>query len=221
MALAETAHGPGESVNRRTAPEGRGAEIVSRLVAGDKAAWDGFVSRYSPVIYGAVYKILKAPARSDADAMDVAQDVFLRLCKDDFRLLRRYEPERASLTTWLTVVATSAAVDFLRRKRGIPVALDDMPEEAAAVDPVMPAEKLKIPDGLLSPRQALVMQLIFERDMDATEVAEMLGIEAQTVRSMQHKALVKLRRYFGETDRPIGDAGPAPGVRQADGERKK
>jgi DNA-directed RNA polymerase specialized sigma24 family protein len=34
--------------------------------------------------------------------------------------------------------------------------------------------------------------------MDAAEVAAMLGIDSQTVRSTHHKALVKLRKYFAE-----------------------
>ena len=42
--------------------------------------------------------------------MDAAQDVFVRLCAGDFRLLKTYDPARASLATWLAVVARSAAV---------------------------------------------------------------------------------------------------------------
>jgi len=34
--------------------------------------------------------------------------------------------------------------------------------------------------------------------MDPAEVAAALGIEVQTVRSMHHKALTKLRAFFGE-----------------------
>jgi DNA-directed RNA polymerase specialized sigma24 family protein len=33
--------------------------------------------------------------------------------------------------------------------------------------------------------------------MDVAEVAKALGVDAQTVRSMHHKAMVKLRAYFG------------------------
>ncbi|MDJ0948904.1 MAG: sigma-70 family RNA polymerase sigma factor [Alphaproteobacteria bacterium] len=173
-----------------------GSEITARLVRGDKAAWDAFVGRYNPVVFAAVRKVLARGQFDAADINDVTQDVFVRLCKEDFRLIRRYEPDRAALSTWLTVVATSTALDFVRKKRAVRVALDDLPEEVASVDPVEPQDKLKIPDGLLSPRQALVMELIFERDMDVAEAASLLGVNPQTVRSTQHKALVKLRRHF-------------------------
>ena len=84
------------------------------------------------------------------------------------------------------------------QKRGHTVPLEDAPAEAMAIAPHLPPEKLKIPDGLLSPRQALVVNLIFDHDMDVAEVAETLGIDRQTVRSTQHKALVKLRAHFAD-----------------------
>ena len=186
-------------VNRRTASD-PGDDLVDRLVNGDQAAWNGFVERYSRVIYGAIYKVLGARGRpSDDDAVDVAQDVFVRICKDDFRLLKRYDPERAAITTWLTVVSTSVTKDFLRKKRAINVPLDDLPAEVVSVAPVLPEEKLQFPEGLLSPRQTLVLQMLFEQDLDVSEVAEILEIDPQTVRSTQHKALVKLRKVYGET----------------------
>lgn len=177
-----------------------GPEIVDRLVRGDAAAWEAFVRRFSPVIWAAVQKVVARAPAGRVEAADVAQEVFLRLCKDDFRLMRRYEPERAALSTWLTVVATSTAIDALRRERGVRLPLDALPPEAVAVAPVEPAEKLKIPAELLSPRQRLVMELIFERDMGVAEAAALLRVDPQTVRSTQHKALVKLRKFFAAKD---------------------
>jgi RNA polymerase sigma-70 factor (ECF subfamily) len=70
-----------------------------------------------------------------------------------------------------------------------------MPESILAVDPVI-HEEVKIPEGMLSPRQALVLELLYQRDMTPGEAAEVIGIDPQTVRSMHHKALVKLRAHF-------------------------
>jgi RNA polymerase sigma factor (sigma-70 family) len=166
---------------------------LAALVGGDKAAWDGFVRTHARLILAAV----RALATSESEAEDLAQDVFVRLCKDEFRLLKTYDPKRASLSTWLTIVARSTARDGLRRKRAPQVTLDDAPEAALAVQPVEPARKLAIPEGLLSPRQKEVLAMLYERDMDVADVAEALGVDAQTVRSMHHKALVKLRAHFG------------------------
>lgn len=166
---------------------------LAALVGGDKAAWDGFVRAHARLILAAARSL----ARDDAEAEDLAQDVFVRLCKDDFRLLKTYDPARASLSTWLTIVARSTARDALRRKRAPQLALEDAPEPALAVDPVEPAEKLAIPEGLLSPRQKEVLGMLYDRDMDVAEIAAQLGVDPQTVRSMHHKALVKLRAHFG------------------------
>lgn len=197
VALESFSASAAQGANRKWPPI-NGAEVVARLVRGEKDAWDAFVARFSPVIYAAISRTLRGKPEADGDIGDLTQEVFLRLCKDDYRLLARYEPERATLVTFLTVIATSTALDALRRRRGRAIALEDMPEEAAAVDPVLPAERLKVPEGLLSPRQALVLRLVFERDMDVAEVATLLSVDPQTVRSTRHKALVKLRRHFGE-----------------------
>lgn len=167
---------------------------LAALLDGNKAAWDRFVTRHAAVIFAAVRRRL-VPAGRTADAEDVVQDVFVKLCQHDFRLLRRYDASRAKITTWLTVVANSAAIDHLRRLRRRTEDIETQPEAVLAVDPVIP-EKVKIPDGLLSPRQALVLELLYRRDMTPGEAAEVIGIDPQTVRSMHHKALVKLRGHF-------------------------
>ena len=169
---------------------------LPRLLSGDKKAWDSFVERYAGVIYAAVHRRL-IPAGRVEEAEDVAQDVFLRLCSRDFHLLRRYDSGKAKLATWLTVIATSAAIDHLRRQKARAQNLDSVPEGELAEDPVEPSW-LKIPPGLLSPRQALVLELLYQRDLDPAEAAEILGVDAQTVRSTHHKALIKLRAHFKE-----------------------
>jgi RNA polymerase sigma-70 factor (ECF subfamily) len=127
---------------------------------------------------------------------DLTQEVFVRLCKDDFRLLRSYDPARASLSTWLTIVARSTARDGLRRRRPEAVPLDVVPEAQLAIDPVEPVQKLKLPEALLSPRQRQILAMLYDREMDVAEIAQALGIDPQTVRSAHHKAMVKLRAHF-------------------------
>jgi DNA-directed RNA polymerase specialized sigma24 family protein len=176
------------------------ARLVRRLIAGEAAAWAEFVAGYSAAIYGAVINTLRKAGYGADDSTDVAQDVFVRLCKDNYHLLRQFDPLRASLKTWLGVVSSSTTIDHLRRLRGHTLPLDDVPEPVLGVEPRLP-ERILVPSGLLSDRQALVLRLLYERDMDAAEVAKLLGIDSQTVRSTHHKALVKLRKYFAEEDR--------------------
>ena len=170
--------------------------LPDALLRGEKAAWDAFVRRYGGLVVAAV----RGVAMAQAEVEDLTQEVFVRLCKDDFRLLRNYDPERASLSTWLTIVARSTARDGLRRRRAETVPLDSVPEAQLAIDPVMLVEKLKLPEALLSPRQREILAMLYDREMDVAEIARALGIDPQTVRSAHHKAMVKLRAHFRSND---------------------
>lgn len=169
-------------------------EDLSSLVAGNKASWDAFVARYARLIAAAVRRV----AGQGSDIEDIVQDVFVRLCKDDFRLLRQFDPKRAGISTWLTIIARSVAHDSFRRRRAPTQTLDDTPEIAFSIEPSY-VEPIKIPDGLLSPRQQLVITMLYEREMEVPEIADALGVDAQTVRSTHHKAMVKLRAHFQES----------------------
>jgi len=178
----------------RDCVSGRPAESdpLAALIAGDKRAWDAFVRRYAALIVAAVRSV--APTSGDVE--DLTQEVFVRLCKDEFRLLRSYDVTRASLSTWLTIVARSTARDALRRRRPISVPIDAVPEALLKVDAVEPAPKLKLPETLLSPRQREILGMLYDGEMDVAEIARALGIDPQTVRSAHHKAMLKLRAHF-------------------------
>ena len=165
---------------------------LDALARGDKGAWEAFVRRYAGLVAAAV----RGVAREAAEIEDLAQEVFLRLCKDDFRLLRSYDPARAGLSTWITIVARSTARDAMRRHRPVLTPIEAVPEGRLAVDPVEPIQKLKLPDALLSPRQREILTMLYDRDMEVAEIAAALGIDPQTVRSAHHKAMVKLRAHF-------------------------
>ncbi len=165
---------------------------VEALTRGEPGAWAVFVRRYARLVVAAVRSI----AREAGDVEDLAQEVFLRLCKDDFRLLRSYDPARAGLSTWITIVARSTARDAMRRRRPVSVPIEAVPEARLAIDPVEPAVKLKLPEALLSPRQREILSMLYDRDMEVAEVAAALGIDRQTVRSAHHKAMIKLRAHF-------------------------
>ena len=170
--------------------------LPEALLRGEKAAWDAFVRRYGGLVVSAV----RGVAMAQGELEDLTQEVFVRLCKDDFRLLRSYDPARASLSTWLTIVARSTARDGLRRRRADAVPIDAVPEAQLAVDPVEPVERLKLPDALLSPRQREILTMLYDREMDVAEIAKALGIDPQTVRSAHHKAMVKLRAHFRSSE---------------------
>ncbi|MBV8777109.1 MAG: sigma-70 family RNA polymerase sigma factor [Alphaproteobacteria bacterium] len=174
---------------RRSLPHG---DPLAALLAGEPRSWDAFVRRYAALIVAAVRGVAATPG----DVEDLSQEVFVRLCKDDFRLLRSYDSSRASLSTWITIVARSTARDAMRRRRPDAVPIEAVPEAALKVDAVEPLPKLKLPEALLSPRQREILGLLYDAEMDVAEVAAKLAIDPQTVRSAHHKAMLKLRAHF-------------------------
>ena len=179
-------------------------DLLAQCLDGHRWAWDAFVSRYAPVILRAVRHILRtySPAMARQTAEDIVQDVFVKLIDRDFRLLRTHDSARASLSTWLTIVARSTTIDFLRRKRLATIPLDQAPPgETSSQDPPQlssPTEEL--PTGLLTPRQRLILQLLFDRAMSPEDISQLLRISPQAVRSCKHKAIQRLRDHFGSVD---------------------
>src|SRR5438876_4069161 len=58
-----------------------------------------------------VYKLVRALLRNPQDAEDVTQEVFLRV----YKALPSYDPERASMRTWLTKLTVNACHTHRRR----------------------------------------------------------------------------------------------------------
>ena len=167
---------------------------LKACIDGDKEAWDAFVGHCAGVLLAAVGRTMRSRMGfvEQSDIEDAVQDVFVRLLKNDCRLLRSYDPARASLATWLTLVARSAAIDRLRRRNPQATALEpDHPAPERQADP-----SVSVPWHLLTPRQRLVLRLLFDEQRSVAEAARFLGVDEQTVRSAKHKALSRLREHF-------------------------
>lgn len=174
-------------------------KILSQCLQGQKWAWDAFVDKYAPLIFSAVQRLLHIHGLPNAQQTteDLTQDVFLKLISNDFRLLRTYDSSRASLATWLTIITRSTTIDFLRRKRLATISLEKAPPLASPETPAeSPPALTTLPPGLLTARQRLTLHLLFDRQLTPTEIAELLAISPQTVRSTKNKAIKRLQRHF-------------------------
>lgn len=169
---------------------------------GEKKAWDAFVEKFSPMIYASVKRTLSSSSTNipGRTLEDIAQEVFFRLIRDDYRLLRQFDPKRASLSTWLALVARSVCIDQLRKRQIETFSLEDSDIKASSGSlnsaKTESANSEALPLHLLTARQRLVLNMLFEEQMSVSQAAKIIGVDNQTIRSTKHKALERLRSHF-------------------------
>ncbi|MBT5656917.1 MAG: sigma-70 family RNA polymerase sigma factor [Phycisphaerae bacterium] len=188
---------------------------LDACIRGDAEAWQSFCDHTIRLVIASIRRVCpsgKTPYGDEID--DLVQSVYVKLLRNDRRLLRNYDPSKAGISTWITLIARSVAIDSLRRRT-----LDTRPMDEAfgAVSPdVQQAAPIGplIPTHLLTARQQLILTMLFQDGLDVTEVAEALDVNPQTIRSTKHKAMERLRSHFNaQSD---GDAPPSNDVQPED-----
>ena len=83
--------------------------IRDALIAGSERALAEVYDTYGPVVYGVALHI----TRDQGAAEDIVQDVFVEL----WRRPERFDPQRAALRGWLSMLARRRGIDWVRRRR--------------------------------------------------------------------------------------------------------
>lgn len=171
---------------------------IKKCIKGNSISWRDLIDDFIGLVYSAVYNTMLKHSKfvDPADVDDVCQNVFVSLFANDCKVLRRYDPQRAKLSTWLTVISRNVAIDFIRKKKMMTIPLEEVVEELRSPTSVEPVT-IDIPDGVLTPRQHLVLRMMYDDGLDVTEVAYFMGIKRQSVRSLHHRALTRLREHYG------------------------
>jgi RNA polymerase sigma-70 factor (ECF subfamily) len=176
-------------------PEVSESTLLQRVAGGDARAFDKLYSRWSPMLYGLVCKILDDPR----EAEDALQDGFLHV----WHKAGSYDPGRSSPTTWAYMIFRNKAIDRLRSRarhgRGMERIAQEEPYQAApAADPDEGAEyqerrqAVKSALELIAPDQREAVTLAFFSGLTQTEIAERLGTPLGTVKARIRRGLLKL-----------------------------
>lgn len=162
------------------------------LGAGDQQVWRQFIAFAQPLIVATIRRRGVTQNLSGISEEDLVQEVYARFMADGGALLQRFDETRGSLAAFVTLVAGSQALNAIRAKtRQAGETLDKAPERAAPEAGGKVTDFL--PEGLLTPRETLILKCKFDRDMDAPDIAALLGIQASTVRVTLKSALDKLK----------------------------
>src|SRR6056297_3766790 len=91
-------------------------ELVQLALRGDEKAFTRLLSRYKDAIYFMLLKMVNN--RNDAE------DLTLEAFGKAFKNIHQYSPTYA-FSTWLFKIASNNCIDFLRRKKGTYIAIDN------------------------------------------------------------------------------------------------
>lgn len=170
--------------------------LVNRAAAGDAAAWNEIVERYSPLVWSICLRFRLD--RDDAD--DVNQSVWLLLV-DNLGRLR----EPAALPGWLAKTTRNECLRALRAAArhvhaGLPPD-DQMPPDVDAAtieDEVLAAERnaaLRAAFAGLPPQcRELLSMMICDPPRRYQEISAALGMPVGSIGPMRARCLARIRR---------------------------
>jgi len=171
----------------RFAAAGDGQDLLTQAKAGDQAAFAALIRRHQNMVFSLAFHML----RSRPAAEDLAQEVFLKL----YRGLQRLESE-AHLVAWLRRVTSHQCINEIRRRNHRQeFGTDTLPDtgQAPELRDVFVAERLEALVAGLPEQARMVVVLRYQEDMPLAEIADVLSMPVNTVKSHLRRSIVALR----------------------------
>lgn len=187
--------------------------LVKRVQEGDELAFREIVERHQAKVFSIIYGIL----RNRNDAEDIAQQVFAKV----YFSIKKFD-FRSSVLTWIYKITVNECYDYLRKKKVRKLvyesdfAGDDntqVLDAAAQTDPEVPVdERLANRDLLMKLLEKVSEEdrsLILLKEVEGhsvSELAEMTGINENTIKVKLFRARQKLVRAAKRMGHPRGTA---------------
>ena len=182
-------------------------KLVQKALQGDEKAFARLLSRYKDTIYFMLLKMLNN--RSDAE------DLTLEAFGKAFKNLHQYSPTYA-FSTWLFKIASNNCIDFLRKKKGITISLENENEqietrEASRIKSkdLNPEEKLIRKQKAillhkvvrrLKPHYQTLVELRYFNELSYEEIAKELNLPLGTVKAQLFRARQMLFKLIESTE---------------------
>lgn len=179
-------------------------EIISKVLSGDQQAYAGLVNRYQNYVFTLSLRFTK----NREDAEEVSQDIFIKAYRSlaDFRGASKF-------STWLYTIVNNTCITFLRKKRLVTHSLDnekvfelaDSQDSGFRANLVEQKSKVSMVNksiAMLGTDDAEVITLFYKAEQTLEEIAQILGLEANTAKVRLHRARQRLKEkmetYFAE-----------------------
>jgi RNA polymerase sigma-70 factor (ECF subfamily) len=170
-------------------------DLMARVQEGDARAFEVIFDRHADIAFSLAYRM--CGRRTIAE--DVVQDAFLSL----WRSGARYDRTRGSVRSWVLGVVHNRAIDFFRRdtiRTGKDVSDEETVRRLASeestereVERRDDASQVRAALQELPVEQRHVIELAYFGGFSHSEISEMLGLPAGTVKGRMRLGLTKLR----------------------------
>lgn len=170
-------------------------ELISKVLSGNQQAYASLVSRYQNYVFTLALRFTK----NREDAEEVSQDIFIKAYRAlaDFRGASKF-------STWLYTIVNTTCITFLRKKKLEVHSLDNerIFEVADSQDSGMRSNVIEQKSRvsmvnqaikMLSADDAEVITLFYKGEQTLEEIAQILGVEANTAKVRLHRARTRLR----------------------------
>lgn len=169
-------------------------DLILRVAKGDRLAFRTLYARHNVRVFRFILRFVK----DEGHAEDLIGEVFL----DVWRQADRFEG-RSSVSTWILGMARFKALSSLRKTTE--AALDE--EQAAAIaddadTPETVSQKLDKAKAIrrcidqLSPEHREIVDLVYYQEKSISEVAEIVGIPENTVKTRMFYARKRLQELM-------------------------
>lgn len=186
-------------------PEGWSDDaLLARMLLKDHVGWKEFHRRFDRLVYRCIHKVTSRfpGSLSSEDVREIYAQFLLSLTRRDMHKLRTFDAERGNkLSSWVGMLATNAAWDYLRTVARQPQCTELADAENIGEVDSDPYEKLlekerwgRIDQTLrsFSAKDQVFVRLYYMDGLSPEEVAEEMSISVKTVYSKKHKIRCRL-----------------------------
>ena len=176
-------------------------QLVRACLASVPGAWDEFVGRFAGLLRHVVDRTAAhhRVRLTAADRDDRVAEILVELLRNDAAALRAFAG-RASLPTYLTVIARRVTVRALERDRGRPIAAGDLVQPADRHDAVAvltDREAIETLLGTLDEVEARLLRLHHLESRSYGEISQLTGLPVGSIGPALSRARQKLRDRAG------------------------
>jgi RNA polymerase sigma-70 factor, ECF subfamily len=170
-------------------------DVMARFQDGDARAFEVIFDRHAAVAFSLAYRI--CGRRGIAE--DIVQESFLSL----WRSGARYDPTRGSVRSWILSTVHNRAIDSFRKERltttrtagdeGLAERMPAPQRTEVEIERRDDARQVRAALTTLPEEQRRVIELAYFGGFSHTQIAEMLGLPAGTVKGRMRLGLTKMR----------------------------